>query len=398
MKNHSSSRRGVSSQTGYIILILVAMVAFVAGTRSDEIYKLVGPALGIKVVDELDLSSVQQTYKALAQRYTGSLDLEKLIYGANRGLVSAAGDRYTVFLDPNEASELDKDLSGDIGGGIGAEIGIRKDRPTIVRLLADNPAIGAGLAVGDAIISVNDKPTKEWDAEKTAKEIRGEIGSSVKLMIDRAGKQKTYSITRAKVNNPSVYSEVRNGIGVMTITRFDEDTGLLARKEADSFMRRGVRGVVVDVRNDGGGYLDAAVDVAGLWLDNKLVVTQKTKGKTADSIKSPAGDAILSNLPTIVLVNQGTASASEILAGALRDHGKAKLAGEKTFGKGSVQEVIDLSGGSRLKVTISKWYTPKNHNVDSKGLTPDTAIELSDDDVSNGYDNQLDVAIKQLTK
>lgn len=298
-------------------------------------------------------------------------------------------------MDPTEAKEFNNSLSGTIGGGVGAEIGVRSDRPTITRVLPEHPAANAGVLVGDVIAAVNDQSTEGWDSDKTARAIRGEIGTTVKLKIVRGQEIKEFAITREEVKDPSVRSEVKNGVGILTVSRFDEQTGSLARKAAQEFVGQNVRGVVLDLRGDGGGYLDAAQALASLWLDNKLVTEQKRDGVTIARVMSQ-GDAPLANIKTVVLINGGTASASEIVAGALHDHGKATLLGEKSFGKGSVQEPLALDDGSLLKITVSRWYTPKGNNVSDKGITPDTEVKRSNDDANAGRDPQMDAATTRL--
>ncbi len=381
------------------VVIATAVVSFVAGTRQDEIMATVSRLVGAPVSsDQIDLSSVQQTYRKLKANFDGELDMQKLIDGANKGLVEGAGDKYTTYLSPDESERLKKDLEGDIGGGIGAEIAVRNDVPTIVRILNDNPAKKAGLERGDVIVSINDEDALELDAGEAASKIRGKEGTSVKLVVSRDGQPQTFTVTRETVNNPSVQSSVKDGIGILTISRFDGQTGPLARQAAESFKRQDVKGVILDLRGDGGGYLEGAIEVAGLWLNNKVVVTQRTNGVQVDELKS-GSDAILEDLNnTVVLVDEGSASASEIVAGALKDHGVATLVGAKTFGKGSVQNILNLGGGAQLKVTISKWYTPKGHNISDKGFTPDVAVKLTKKDLNAGKDPQLDAAIKELTR
>jgi len=188
---------------------------------------------------------------------------------------------------------------------------------------------------------------------------------------------------------------VTNGVGTLTISRFDSETGTLARAAARDFKSQGVKAIILDLRGNGGGYLTAAQDVAGLWLDNQVVVSERTNGKVVDELKS-GSDAILSGIHTVVLVNAGSASASEIVAGALQDHGVAKLVGEKTFGKGSVQKLIALPEGAQLKVTVARWYTPNGKNITKEGITPDITATLAQKDVDAGVDPQLDAAKKEL--
>jgi carboxyl-terminal processing protease len=242
---------------------------------------------------------------------------------------------------------------------------------------------------------VNDESTSGWTVEKAVSVIRGEAGTTVKLNIQRGNEVKDYTITRAIINNPSVDGSVTDGVGTMTITRFDTETGDLARVAAQDFVNQGVKAVILDLRGNNGGYVSAAVDVAGLWLDNQIIVTERVGNAVRDTLKS-GSNAILSGIPTVVLVDGGTASASEIVAGALQDHNVAKLVGDTTFGKGSVQLPISLDGGAELKVTIARWYTPNGKNINQQGIVPDSTVLLTQNDVDQGIDPQLDEAKKVL--
>jgi len=391
MKQKVESSRTVLLLAGLVVLA----VGFVAGTRSEQIYSAVGPVFGFQVdTSELDLSSVQHTYQALKTHYNGSLDTDKLIAGANKGLVEAIGDPYTVYMDSKEAIQFNDELSGDIGGGIGAEIGLRGKQPTIIRTLPDNPAVKAGLKAGDIITAVNDEPMAGQTVEKTVKAIKGEAGTTVKIAVTRAGENRTFTMTRQIINNPSVTSEVKNGTGIMTISRFDEGTVSLARKAASVFKTQGVSRVILDLRGNGGGYLDAAPGVAGLWLNSDKTVVS-VRGNGGNETYKAKGEPTLKGMETMVLVDGSTASAAEIVAGALQQHGAAKLLGQTTFGKGTVQEIIPLGDGSQLKVTIKRWYLPKGQNITGKGIQPDVRVELTRQDLDKGYDRQIERA-KQL--
>lgn len=380
-----------------LIMGLVAIVGFAAGMKSDIIIGAIAPAFGFKVeTGSLDLADVQSTYRSLKTNFDGSLDKQKLIEGASRGLVAAAGDQYTVFLSKSEADDFNKDLSGEIGGGIGAEIGLRDNKPTIIRTLKDTPAEKAGVLAGDTIIAVNDQIVTNSTVDDTVKKIRGQEGTTVKLAVLRDNQQKEFTITRAKISAPSVTSRVEGDTGILIMTRFDEQTSAKARQAAQSFKDQNVKRIILDLRGNGGGYLTAAQDVAGLWLDRKVVVTERTDGKVTDELKS-GGDPLLAGLPTVVLVNGGSASASEIVAGALQDHKVAQLVGEKTYGKGSVQKLLDLKQGAMLKVTVAKWYTPNGKNITKEGITPDKKVDLTGEDMNAGKDPQLDAA-KELLK
>ncbi len=374
----------------------VAIIGFFLGTRSDQIVALVAPLFGQKVsADTLDTASIQATYRALKANFDGTLSDATLIEGANRGLVNAAGDQYTLFMNKAESSSFADDLSGAIGGGIGAEVSKRNEKITIIRVLKDNAAIKAGLQAGDVVLSINDESTVGLSVEQSVSKIRGEVGTTVKLSIQRGSTIKEYIVTRATVTNPSVDSSVSDGIGTLTISRFDSQTAELSRAAAKSFKDQNVKGIILDLRGNGGGYVDAAQDVAGLWLDNKVVVSERTNGVVTTELKS-GRNAILAGIPTVVVVNGGSASASEIVAGALQDHGVAKLVGEKTFGKGSVQKLIPLLDGAQLKVTVARWYTPNGKNITSDGITPDVAATLTQADVDAGNDPQLNAAKKTL--
>ena len=385
----------VSKSTLLLSVALVAVVAFVAGTRSDQLYAAIAPVFGIKAsADTLDTAVLQQAFRELKANYDGSLDAGKLTDGAARGMVAAAGDRYTVFMDKEEAEQFNKDLRGEISG-IGCEIGVRGDRATVLRVLADSPAQAAGMKAGDIFVSVNGEAVEGLDATTVASKVRGEKGTTVKLVMQRGEEQKEFTITRAQVTDASVRWSIDNGIGTMTMSRFDDDTGRLATQAATEFKAQGVKGVVLDLRGNGGGYLSAAVDVAGIWLDNKVVVTEKANGKVTGTEKT-GSNALLGGMKTVVLVNGASASASEIVAGALQDHKAATIVGEKTFGKGTVQKVVNLLDGRLLKVTIARWYTPNGKNITKEGISPDTKVELTSEDANAGRDPQLEAAINQL--
>lgn len=381
-----------------IALALVGLIGFAAGTRSQDIMAAVGPLFGLKVASgSLDLRQVQEAYRALKANYDGTLDDKALADGAARGMVAAAGDKYTVYMNADEAKEFNNELSGTIGGGIGVEIGMRNSQVTVVRVLDGNPAKQAGVLAGDIVLAVNDQDTQGWSSDKAASAIRGEAGTSVKLKIQRGGDVKTLAITRATVNNPSVTSSVVNGIGVIKLSRFDDQTSTLARQAAQSLKSQNVKGIILDLRGNGGGYLTAAQDVAGLWLDNKTVVTERTYGVVTDTITS-GSNALLAGIPTVVLVNGNSASASEIVAGALQDYKAATIMGEQSYGKGTVQKVLSLSNDAILKVTVARWYTPNGKNITSQGITPDKEVKLTSDDSNAGRDPQMDAALAQLQK
>ena len=376
----------------FLTLVIVAIVSFVAGARSDALFANVASVFGVRTSNKtIDLSSVQKTYQELIANYDGKLDTQKLIYGANRGLVEAAGDPHTSYMDPDEAKEFDKSLSGQIGGGIGAEIGLRNNKPTIIKPLENSPAQKAGIKAGEVIVKVNDESSSDWSVDKVVSKIRGEIGTSVKLTLLSEGRTREVSVVRQNIVSPAVESEVDGEIGILKVNRFGDDTVSLSRKYASDFVEKGVKKVILDLRNNPGGTVGAAQGLLGIWLDNQIAMTERRGSEIVKTLRT-TGTPILGNMKTVVLINGNSASASEITAGALREYGKAALIGQKSYGKGSVQIVLGLPGGSQMKVTEARWYTPKGKNIDKTGIEPDVKIDLSSDDINNNVDPQMDKA------
>lgn len=392
-------KKSLSRFTAVLAVLIALAVGFVAGTRSDEIVAQLPFAGQVGVNrEQLDLSSVQSTYNALLQKFDGDLDQQVLVEGANKGLVEAAGDPHTVYFDAEEAAAFSSDLEGTFSG-IGAELGRRDDKLMIITTLDNSPAKKSGLQANDVIARVNDEDASGWSVEQAVSKIRGEKGTTVKLTVMRDQEVKDFSVTRDKITDASVKAEIVDGnIGVMRVSRFGEtDTVSLARKAAQDFKDREVNGVVVDLRGNGGGYLQAAVDLASLWLDGDVVVSERRGDEVIEELKA-AKNPILNGIPTVVLIDGGSASASEILAGALKDNGAATLIGTKTYGKGSVQQIMSLHGGAQLKVTIAKWFTPGGKNIEKEGIEPDTKVEydVKAAEKDNKKDNQMDAALKKI--
>ena len=255
------------------------------------------------------------------------------------------------------------------------------------------------MQTGDLIAAVNGESSINWTPTQAASQIRGESGTKVKLTIIRGNEQKDYELERARVDNPSVTWEVKDGIGFIRISQFGDDTGDLATKAAKELKSKNVKGIVLDLRDNGGGYVDAAQAVASLWVDNgKTVVEERKNGQVVQqgTVRATGGN-ILKGIKTVVLVNGGTASASEIVSGALKDYGLATLVGNKTYGKGSVQTMSSLSNGDNLKITVAKWYTPKGKNINHNGLEPDVKVNLDTNKYLNDHtDTQQDKAVELL--
>ena len=344
-----------------------------------------------------DFTSLNSVYDTLERKFDGHLSNAQLLDGAKAGLVSAAGDPYTTYLTASDAKSLGDQLAGTLSG-IGIEIGLKGGNLTVIAPVADTPAAKAGLRAGDLIASIDGQDASTLTLDQAVAKIRGTAGTTVKLVVVRGSADPvTYTITRANITVPSVTWQVRSdGLGYIKISQFSTDTGDLVTKAATALVAAHVRGVIVDLRDNPGGYLDQAVAVASQFLPGgQVVVSERHGSATIDQSKS-SGGGLLVGQPTVVLVNGGSASAAEILAGALQDHHAAKLIGVTTFGKGSVQDITTLGGGAELKITIAHWYTPDGQNIDKAGIKPDQVVALSQSDYDHSLDPQLDAAVAAL--
>lgn len=347
---------------------------------------------------KLDYSGVEEVYSKLRANFDGQLDQNALEDGLKQGLVKAAGDPYTEYLNAKESKDFNDELSGSFEG-IGAELGKDKQSIVIVSPIAGFPAAKAGLKPKDVVAEIDGQSAYDLSIDEAVQKIRGPKGTDVKLGIVRDGKKQDFTITRAKITIPSVTSKVIAGnIGVITISRFGDDTVELTAKYARELKDKNVKGVILDLRGNPGGLLNAAVGVSSLWLSSGQTVLQEKRGGVVENTFYAKGQPVLKGLPTVVLINAGSASASEITAGALKDNGAATLIGEKSYGKGSVQEVLNLGYGGELKVTVARWYTPSGRNIDKEGIEPDKKIKISDADVAAKRDPQLDAAAASLNK
>lgn len=396
---NSSGRRFAKLLIGVLSLTFVFLLGYITAGGTLSLARLTDDKLSIenKLPEDLDYSSVEQVYDSLRLNYEGELDEASLIDGLKAGLAQASGDPYTEYLNAEAAQDFDDELSGNFSG-IGAELSRDQDVIVIVAPIAGYPAEKAGLRPKDVISKIDGEAAYNISVTEAVKKIRGPSGSKVTLTVIRDGSQElSFDITRAQITIPSVTSEIlADNIGYLKISRFGPDTTRLAREAAATFQQRKVSGVVLDLRSNPGGLLDAAVELSSLWLDKgQVVLEEKRASKTVKTYRA-TGDPLLGNVPTMVLINEGSASASEITGGALRDHGKAKLIGAKTFGKGSVQQLVEFRNGSVLKVTIARWFTPGGENIDQEGIEPDTAVERSDEDFEQDRDPQKEAAIEQL--
>ena len=365
----------VERSTLIIVSTFMLVLGFAGGSRIDDIKNLIAPVFGMKKVEKLNLSAVEKTYNQLASNFDGKLDQQKLTEGASKGLVEAAGDKYTEYMTAKEAEEFNKSLSGDVGAGIGVELAKDGQSVKVVRVLAKNSAQSAGILPGDIILKVNDEDVSKKSTAEVSSKIRGDAGTTVKISLLRGQDIKEFSVTRAKIENPSVELSKNGDVAILSIYRFDSETGALAKKYAEEIKNEGFSKVILDLRGNGGGYVQAAKTVASLWLEkNALIVSEKTGSKTIEEIRA-TGNNPLKGMKTVILLDGTSASASEIVAGALKENKAATIVGEKSYGKGSVQTTVDMSGGALLKVTIAKWYTPNGENISNNGISPDVEVK-----------------------
>lgn len=349
---------------------------------------------------QINYSLFDQVWTLIHHRYVKQpISEEKLFYGTLSGMVAGLDDPYSAFLDPEIAKDFKREMSGSFEG-IGIEIAIKNKRLTIIAPLPDTPAARAGLRPGDNIEAIDGLDSRGLTLDQAARLIRGKKGTSVVLTISREGwlQPKEIEIIRDKIDIKTVNWQMKNGqIAYIRITHFNENTYQDFSQVVKEILSQKPKGLILDLRNNPGGYLDVAVDIAGFWLDNQVVTVSLDAQKKTQEFRSQ-GNAEFKDLPTVVLINQGSASASEILAGALQDYQLATLLGEKTFGKGSVQELIDLLDGSALKLTTAYWLTPYGRMIDEKGIAPDVEVELTDEDYNANRDPQLDKALELLQK
>jgi carboxyl-terminal processing protease len=317
-----------------------------------------------------------------------------LFYGSLEGLTGATNDPYTIFMNPELTKEFYEDLSGTFEG-IGAEIGMRNEIVTVIAPLDGMPAQKAGLRAGDKIYAIDGESALGLTVNEAVKRIRGEKGTEVTLTIIR-GENKPLDITivRDMIFVASVKSEMlADNIYYIKISNFNDDTQSLFNQTVVEILLKQPEGIILDLRNNPGGYLETAVYIASEWIEAGPIVAEQF-GENRRAEHPSNGSARLSSFPTAVLINEGSASASEILAGALRDYGKATILGKQSFGKGSVQAVKDLSDGSSLKITIAKWLTPEGDYIHDKGIAPQIEIDFTEDDINNDRDPQLDGAVE----
>lgn len=396
-----SKQAGRSWWRGFRNLLIVA-IFFVLGVNfgNGRIAFNHHAATNSQLPAKLNYSSVDQVYNSLKQNYDGKLTEQQLEDGLKHGLAEATHDPYTVYFTAQEAKNFNDELNNSFSG-VGAQLGQDKDGNLEVIAPIDGlPAAKAGLKAQDIISEINGQSTSGMSVDEAVSKIRGKAGTSVKLQVVRNRSQTLdLTITRQDINLPSVKTKtLDNNLCYIQITTFANDTTGLAQKAAQDCKANNGKGVILDLRDDPGGLLDAAVNVSSLWLPNGTKILDEKQGNTVVDSNVALGGDVLHGLPTVVLINNGSASASEITAGALHDNKAAYLIGEKSYGKGVVQQLINFKDDSQLKVTIASWYRPDGQNINHKGITPDKTVKLSDADAQAGNDTQLQAAQAYLNK
>jgi carboxyl-terminal processing protease len=377
----------------FLISVLIG-AGFFAGVFVGEFQCKVCPP------EEIDFSLFWEAWYKLQEKFVNEekLNTQEMIYGAISGMVKSLDDPYTVFLKPEESKRFIEDVKGTFEG-VGMEIGIKKGQLQVISPLEGTPAQRAGLRAGDKILKINGTSTIDMTIEEAVTFIRGPKGTEVTLTIFREEweKPKEFKIVREIIKVPSLKWELKNNdIAYIKLYHFTEKAGWDFNKAAIEILNSPAKKIILDLRNNPGGYLEVAQDIAGWFLERGQVVVIEDFGEGKQKEYKARGNGLLFSHPLVILINQGSASGAEILAGALRDNRGILLIGEKSFGKGSVQELEKLTEGSSLKITIARWLTPKDELITDKGLEPDIKVEMTDEDFEQERDPQLEKAIEMI--
>lgn len=400
---------------GYALLGVLAIGLFVSGIYIGHAGTIFGQPLSFKSYlpgmseavpqQGVNLNEFWKVWNLLDEKFssassTASVSDEDRLYGAIKGLVDSYNDPYTVFLPPSEAGQFEDDISGNFSG-VGMEVGLRNGLITIISPLPGTPAEKAGIISGDVLVKIDDKSTEGLRIDEAVKLIRGEKGTVVKFSIYREGQSEFIekSVTRDNIDIPTVKTEKVGDVFVISLYSFNAVSESKMQEAMNEFVSSKAEKLIIDVRGNPGGFLQSSVDIASFMLPSGKVVVKEQGGLTGeDKVFRTRNRQVKDFTPQnlVVLVDNGSASASEILAGALKDHGVATIIGIPTFGKGSVQELVRLDDGSSLKVTIARWFTPNGVSISDGGLSPDFVIKRTPEDREAGVDPQKDAALRYL--
>ncbi len=394
----------------YTLAVLLIVLFFILGVyvgnkNIPEIDKVVGlSGKETAVVTTADFSPFWKVWNIMTQKSltVSTISDQDKVYGAIKGLVGSLNDPYSEFFSPDEAKSFEDEIAGNFGG-IGMEVGIKNKVLTVIAPLKDTPAYRANIKPGDEILKIDKTATTNMSIDDAVNLMRGPKGTTVTLTIFRDGElaPREITITRDIINIPTLDTVKRpDGIFVITLYSFTADSANLFRNGIEQFVNSGDNKLILDLRGNPGGYLDAAVNIASWFLpEGKTVVTEDYGGKQpSDVFRSKGYNIFNKNLKFVILIDGGSASASEILAGAMQDNGVAKLVGAQSFGKGSVQEVVPVTADTIMKITVARWLTPNGTSISEKGLTPDYPVDFTAKDAANKTDPQMDKAVELLSQ
>lgn len=414
MSHTNDSAMNINKLTKLFLILTAGIAIFSLGIKvgQSQIFKKNSSAKNYRIINQgrgadetIDFSLFWQAWDKLGEKYFDKkkLDKKKMFYGAIKGMVSAIDDQHTFFLTPEENKGYKEDLDG-VFSGIGAQLGLKNRQIIVIAPLKHSPAEKAGLLAGDVITKVDGLSTEKWSLIEAVTKIRGPKGSSVKISFLRSEKEREVEIKRAEIKVSPVELTYEKRVAILKLAKFGDDTikdwDRAVAEIKSKWDGKQIDGMILDMRDNPGGYLQGAVYVANEFIPRGSLVV-KQKGETVSEEYKATRQPKLPNIPLVILVNKGSASASEIVAGAVADYGRAKLVGQVTFGKGTIQEAMELKDEAGLHVTIAAWLLPKGESIEGKGVTPTIKIENKIEDgntLTRANDKQLDRAIEEVIK